>query len=254
MIIKFTNAGKPLFEIGGRNVSKGSTDPKSVNKPGDLFVWDKTNEVFVADGYGNRRVVVFDADTGAFRRMWGAFGKPPEDDATSGGPGPSGGPAGSSGRGAAGRGPAPALETEGPGPQKFSSPVHGIVVSNDGIVYVCDRSNRRIQLFTPEGKYLTQMFVNRAGPSPDSATSVALSPDKNQQFLYIADFGNSHIVVADRKKLEVLYQFGRRGADAGDFQGIHHVAVDSKGNIYAVEVAPGARIQRFAFKGMAAKP
>jgi hypothetical protein len=256
MIVKFTNAGKPLFQIGGRSVSKGSTDPKSVNKPGDLFVSAKTNEVYVADGYGNRRVVVFDADTGAFKRMWGAFGKPPEDDATSGGPGPSGGPAGSSGRGpGAGRGAAPpALQTEGPGPQKFSSPVHGIVVSDDDIVYVCDRSNRRVQLFTPEGKYLTQMFVNRGGPSPDSASSVALSPDKGRQFLYIADFGNSHIVVADRKKLEVLYQFGKRGADPGDFQGIHHIAVDSKGNIYAAEVAPGARIQRFVFKGMPAKP
>jgi DNA-binding beta-propeller fold protein YncE len=128
------------------------------------------------------------------------------------------------------------------------------VVSDDDIVYVCDRSNRRIQLFTPDGKYLDQMFINRGGPSPDSASSVALSPDKNQQFLYIADFGNSHIVVADRKNREVIYQFGKRGADPGDFQGIHHIAVDSRGNIYAAEVAPGARIQRFAFKGLSAKP
>ena len=77
MLIKFTNNGKFIMQIGGRSVSKGSTDPKSVNKPGDIFVSPKTNELYVADGYGNRRVIVFDADTGAFKRMWGAFGKPP---------------------------------------------------------------------------------------------------------------------------------------------------------------------------------
>jgi DNA-binding beta-propeller fold protein YncE len=255
MMLKFTNTGKFLLELGGRSVSLGSKDPKSVNKPGDLFVSARTNEVYVADGYGNRRVAVFDADTGAFLRMWGAFGNPPEDDAGSGGRGASGGPLGvpagrGTGRGA-GRGAAPAvLDTEGPGPSKFGSPVHGIVVSNDNIVYVADRSNRRLQMFTPEGKYLGQMFVNRAGPSPDSVSGFALSPDKEQQFLYMADFGNSHIVVADRKNLAILYQFGTRGAGPGDFQGLHHIAVDSKGNLYTAEVAPGARAQRFVFKGM----
>lgn len=255
MMLKFTNTGKFLLEVGGRSVSLGSKDPKSVNKPGDLFVSAGTNEVYLADGYGNRRVAVFDADTGAFLRMWGAFGNPPEDDAGSGGRGASGGPLGvpagrGTGRGA-GRGAAPAvLDTEGPGPSKFGSPVHGIVVSNDNIVYVADRSNRRLQMFTPEGKYLGQMFVNRAGPSPDSVSGFALSPDKEQQFLYMADFGNSHIVVADRKNLAILYQFGTRGAGPGDFQGLHHIAVDSKGNLYTAEVAPGARAQRFVFKGM----
>jgi DNA-binding beta-propeller fold protein YncE len=245
MLLKFTNTGKLILQVGGRDVSMGSKDPKSVNKPGDLFVSAKTNEVFLSDGYGNRRVVVFDADTGAFKRMWGAFGNPPEDDATSGSRGPSGGPAGSSGRGAT---PA-VLDTEGPGSPKFASPVHGIAVANDNVVYVAVRSNRRMQVFTPEGKYLTQLFVNRSGPSPDSVSGIALSPDKDQTFLYLADFGNSLVVVVDRKKLEVLYQFGKRGAAPGEFQGLHHLAVDSKGNLYTAEVAPGARAQRFAFKG-----
>jgi DNA-binding beta-propeller fold protein YncE len=246
MILKFTNKGKFLLQVGGRSVSLGSKDTRSVNKPGDLFVSAKTNEVYLSDGYGNRRVVVFDADTGAFKRMWGAFGNPPADDAGSGGRGPSGGPAGSSGRGAT---PA-VLDMEGPGPPGFSSPVHGIVVSSDNIVYVADRSNRRVQVFTPEGKYLGQMFVNRSGASPDSVSGIALSPDRDQTFLYMADFGNSRVVVADRKKLEVLYQFGKRGAAPGEFQGLHHIAVDSKGNLYTAEVAPGARIQRFVFKGL----
>ncbi len=253
MLLKFTNNGKFLMEIGGRTVSRGSKDPKSVNKPGDIFVSAKTNEVYVADGYGNRRVIVFDADTGAFKRMWGAFGKPPEDDANSGGPGPSGGPSATARdrEGDVARSGTPrVLDTEGPGPARFASPVHGVIVSNDNIVYVADRSNRRVQLFTPDGKYLGQMFVNRAGPATGSASGLAFSPDKDQQFLYISDYGNSRVVVVDRKTLTVLYQFGKRSAAPGDFQGIHHIAVDSKGNLYTAEVAPGARAQRFIFKGL----
>jgi hypothetical protein len=251
MIIKFTNKGQFLLQIGGRTVSKGSTDPKSVNKPGDLFVSAKTHELYVADGYGNRRVVVFDAETGAFKRMWGPYGKPPQDDATSGGPGPSGGPAGGQATFAAGEGTAPqALDATGPGPAAFASPVHGMIVSNDGLVYVTDRNNRRFQVFTTEGKFIKEVFINRAGPAKETASGFALSPDKDQQFLYTADYGNSRIVVMDRKKLEVLYQFGQRGTEPGNFRGVHLIAVDSKGNLYAAEVAPGARVQRFNFKGL----
>jgi hypothetical protein len=126
MLLKFTASGKFLMEIGGRSVSAGSKDPRSVNKPGDLFVSAKTNEVYVADGYGNRRVVVFDADSGAFKRMWGGFGKPPEDDAGSGGRGASGGPLEATRNRGGGAGEAaPALDTDGPGSPTFSSPVHG---------------------------------------------------------------------------------------------------------------------------------
>jgi hypothetical protein len=249
MIIKFTNAGKFILQIGGRSVSKGSTDPNSVNKPGDLFVWPKTNELFVSDGYGNRRVIVFDADTGAFKRMWGAFGKPPEDDANSGGPGPSGGHSGTADT-AEGGGRATVLDLQGDGSPRFASPVHGILVSNDGIVYVGDRSNRRIQLFTPAGKYLNQIFINRSSPGAGSVSGLAFSPDKAQRFLYVSDFGNSHVVVVDRRELKVLYQFGKRAATPGDFRGIHHIAVDSKGNLYTAEVAPGGRAQRFLYKGL----
>jgi DNA-binding beta-propeller fold protein YncE len=250
MIIKFTNKGQFIKQIGGRTTSHGSKDPLSVNKPGDLFVSPKTNELYVADGYGNRRLIVFDADTLAFKRMWGAFGKPPEDDANSGGPGPSGGPAAAAGAAGGAVSRPAALETEGPGPDEFASPVHGVMVSNDDIVYVADRANRRLQLFTPEGKYLKEMFVNRAGPASDSVCGLAFSPDKKQKFLYLSDLGNSHIVVVERETLEILYQFGKRGPQPGNFQGLHHIAMDSKGNLYTAEVAPGARAQRFNFKGM----
>jgi len=253
MILKFTADGKFLKEFGGRTASKGSTDPAAVNKPGDLYVWPKTRELFVADGYGNRRVLVLDADTFAFKRMWGAFGKPPVDDpGLSGGPGTSGGPAIQPGQatGGEGGGAQRVLDTEGPGADKFASPVHGVLVSNDGILYVVDRSNRRVQVFTPEGKYLTEMFLNRAGPSGGSVSGLAFSPDKAQTYLYLSDYGNSHIAIVDRKSLTVLYQFGKRGKEPGNFQGVHHIATDSKGNIYAAEVAPGARAQKFNFKGM----
>ena len=250
MILKFTADGKFLKEFGGRSVSKGSTDPTSVNKPGDLYVWPKTNELFIADGYGNRRVIVLDADTLNYKRMWGAFGGPPVDDASSGGPGMLGGPFGQNRN--EGGGANPPLDITGPGPARFASPVHGVMVSNDGIVYVADRANRRVQLFTPQGKYLTEMFLNRAGPRSASASGLAFSADPAQTFLYIADYGNSHIAIVDRKTLKVLYQFGQRGAEPGNFQGVHHIAVDSKGNLYTAEVAPGARAQRFIYQGLSA--
>jgi DNA-binding beta-propeller fold protein YncE len=246
MLLTFDNKGKFLLQIGGRTASTGNADTKTVHQSADVFVWPNTNEAFVADGYGNRRVIVFDADTGAFKRMWGAFGNAPIDVP----PAVRGGGAGSGGSAGGGRGAAPALDTDGPGSQQFGGPVHAVKVSNDGLVYVADRPNRRVQVFTPEGKYVTQTFINRSGPSPQSAAGLAFSPDAQQQFLYVADYGNSHIAVLDRKSLQLLYQFGQRSEKPGDFQGLHHLAIDSKGNLYTGEVAPGARAQRFVFKGL----
>lgn len=247
MLLKFTHGGKFLFQIGGRDKSAtsqappvpgGNKDPKSVHQSADVFVWPSSNEAFVADGYGNRRVAVFDAETGEFKRAWGAFGNEPLDVLAP--PPPSGQNAG---------GTAPVLDVDGAGAPQFGSPVHGIKVSHDGKVYVADRSNRRIQVFTTDGKYVTQMFLNRAGPASGSAAGLSFSPDREQQFMYVADYGNSRIAVVDRKGLTVLYQFGERSVKPGHFQGLHHMAVDSKGNIYTGEVAPGARVQKFTFKG-----
>jgi DNA-binding beta-propeller fold protein YncE len=256
MLLKFTNQGKFLKQFGARGQSKGNADSKNVNRSADVFVHPKTNEAYVADGYGNRRVIVLDAETGAFKRMWGAFGKPPDDAPPAGAPGAGGRGGGAEAGGGTGRGAAapPVLDTEGEGSQLFSNPVHAVKISNDGSVYVADRQNRRVQVFTPDGKYVTQAFINRSGPAAGSAAGLAFSPDPQQQFVYVSDLGNSHVLVLDRKTLKVLYQFGSRGTKPGDFQAPHHLAVDSKGNLYSAEVNPGNRAQKFMFKGMASTP
>jgi DNA-binding beta-propeller fold protein YncE len=236
MLLTFTTKGKFLRQIGGRDKSGGNKDTTNPKEPADLFVYQKTNEAFVADGYGNRRVWVIDADTGAFKRMWGAFGNVPEDPPPPPPPPP------------AGTAPTPPrLETEGPGPQQFGI-VHSAKVSNDGLVYVADRGNRRVQIFTLDGKYQNQVFINRGGPAASTAAGLAFSPDRQQQLLYVADFGNGQVVIVNRKTLEILGSIGSRGAAPGQFQNIHHIAVDSKGTLYSAEVAPGRRVQKFIRK------
>jgi DNA-binding beta-propeller fold protein YncE len=225
MLLKLTNTGELLLQIGGRGVSGGNTDTNNLRRPAESFVYAETNEVFVADGYGNRRVIVLDADTGAFKRMWGAFGSEPMD-----------------------------LTSETPadgeqGPQQFAT-VHGIEVANDGLVYVADRNNSRLQVFTLDGTYSTQGFVNRNADSALTVAGVAFSPDPQQQFLYIADQGNSLVHVVDRQTLEVLDSFGSTGEEPGAFQALHHIASDSQGNIYTAEAQRGRRAQKFRFTGM----
>lgn len=247
MVLKFTRGGKFVMQIGRRGQSRGAADTRNTYGAADLFVYPKTNELFVGDE-GNLRVIVFDAGTGAFKRMWSAFGSAPVDRP----------------RAAVGTTAPPArasstpqerapLETEGPGPAQFGES-HAVRVSSDGLVYVADRPNRRIQVFTRDGKFVTQAFVNRSGPASVSAVGLTFSSDPDQRFMYVADFGNSHVVVMERKTLRVLYQFGRRGEQPGDFQGVHYLAVDAGGNLYVAEVEPGSRVQKFVFKGYGSPP
>jgi len=240
MLLKFTTKGKFLQQIGRQNQSGGNKDTKNLKEPADVIVYPKTNELFIADGYGNRRVIVLDAETGAFKRMWGAFGNVPVDAA----PAPL--RAGLTGLAEPGRetppAPAPAgapqtppVPTTPPGPQQFGGPVHAVRVSNDGLVYVADRSNGRVQVFTLEGKYLNQLFTG-GGPG-----GLALSPDKDQRLLYVGE--GAEILIVDRKTLNVLAsdRFGKRGSVHP-----HQMAIDSKGNIYTAELDYGT--QRFAAK------
>ena len=170
-------------------------------------------------------MIVLDADTGAFKRMWGAFGSEPMDATPD----------------------TPADDEQGP--QQFAT-VHGIEVANDGLVYVADRNNSRLQVFTLDGTYSAQGFVNRNADSASTVAGVAFSPDQQQQFLYIADQGNSLVHVVDRQTLEVLDSFGSTGEEPGAFQALHHIASDSQGNIYTAEAQRGRRAQKFRFTGM----
>jgi len=220
-LLKFSLDGKFLLQIGKSNQSKGDTDTVNVHRAADAWVWPRTNELFVADGYGNHRVIVFDADTGAFKRTWGAFGKPPggvDNCAIVG----------------------PKTFPEGDGLPDFNV-AHAIRVANDGTVYLADRENRRVQMFGSDGKYVKQL-VRTATPF---ARNLALSPDAEQQFLYVG--GGKSIVVLDPKTLDVAGEIevpGQIGAG-------HHIATDSKGNIYIAQTTAG--LQKLVFKGMSAQ-
>ena len=240
MVLKFTKQGKFLQQFGRQNRSGGNNDTKNLKEPADFVIYKKTNELFVADGYGNRRVIVLDPDTFAFKRMWGAFGNTPIDAMPAPlRPGLSGlaepsppAPAAAAPPATPAAGGRASAPKPAEGPPQFGGPVHAIRVSNDGMVYVGDRSNNRVQVFTVDGKYVTQLLT-QSGPG-----ALSLSPDAQQQFLFVGE-GNQ-ILVVDRKTLKVLSadRFGPRGTVHP-----HHMAIDSKGNIYTAELDYGT--QRF---------
>lgn len=230
MLLKFSPDGKLLLQIGERGKSTGNADTRNVHQPGDVFVHEPTNEVFVADGYGNQRVVVFDADSGAFKRMWGAFGNTPE------APPPGAGRGGA--RGAA-AGPA-----DPKGPPQFGL-VHAVKVATDGTVYVADRSNNRIQTFTIQGKYVRQVSVDAGGTTAAVPAGFAFSPDPEQRFLYVVDSGPMRLVIFDRASLTQIGAIGMRGSAPGEFDIVHHMSADSKGNLYTAEIVTNRRAQRF---------
>lgn len=231
-ILAFSAEGQFLRQIGRQSASQGDGDTVNVNRVADIYVDAERNELYAADGYGNRRIVVFDTETGVFKRMWGAFGAAPP--TTPMGP------------------PLPALrppgiaDQEGKGSLEFRS-VHGVELSRDGLVYVSDRDHQRVQVFDRMGRYKTQAFVHRNARSRQTAGGLALSPDRDQRWLYVADFGNSQVVVFDRKTLKEVATYGGLGTAPGQFNGPHLMATDSKGVLYVAEVV-GRRLQRLTPK------
>jgi hypothetical protein len=249
-ILKFTKSGKFVMQIGHGGNKKSNQDTNDFWEPADVFVYPKTNELFVADGYGNKRVIVFDADTGAYKRMWGAFGNPPVDDPvpTTAGSNKPVDPKDLN------RISAKDVSPTDPGLPQFNL-VHGVKVSNDGLVYVSDRGGERVQVFTVDGKFVTQVFIDRWCEAPhcgngQTVASTAFSPDPAQRFLYIASRSPARIWVYDRKTLQPLDSFGRPGVAPGEFYVLHHMTTDSKGNLYTSEVEDGRRVQKFVFKGI----
>jgi len=227
MILKFTQDGKFLMQIGRAGQSKGSNDPDNLRGPAQTFIDPKTNEVYVADGYGNHRVVVYDGDTGKYKRHWGAYGKVPSD--------------ANPGR----------YDPNGPPAPQFRNPVHCAQLSNDGLLYVCDRANDRIQVFKPDGTFVKEMFIEKTTLGSGSAWEIAFSKDPQQKFIYLADGENDRIHILDRDSLEVLTTFGEGGRQPGEFYGVHSIATDSKGNIFTTETYRGQRVQKFVYKGLA---
>jgi hypothetical protein len=226
MVLKFTQDGKFLMMVGKKGVPVDSNSQEHFGQVAKIFVDKKENEAYISDGYGNKRVVVLDADTGKFKRYWGAYGNKPDDT--------------NLGR----------YNPEAPPAQQFRTPVHCAEMSNDRFVYVCDRVNDRIQVFTPEGKFVKEAWVSKKTLGDGSTWDIAFSNDPQQKFIYLADGHDEKVWILDRQSLEILTSFGDGGKMPGQFYAVHSIATDSKGNIYTTETYDGRRLQRFLYKGM----
>jgi hypothetical protein len=207
MLLKFTSAGKFLLQVGHSGKSTGDADTGNVKQAADMSFYRPTNELFVADGYGNHRVAVIDAKDGQFKRSWGANGGTP-----------------------------------------FNI-VHAVRVSNDGLVYVGDRGNKRVQVFTTAGAFKQQAMIGAETTEMQTAAGLAFSADGAQQYLFVADIGNNQINVLDRQSMKILGKFGKNGTAPGEFGVLHEIATDSKGNIYTAELRT-RRAQKLVFKGI----
>jgi DNA-binding beta-propeller fold protein YncE len=227
MVLKFTQDGQFLMQIGKPNQSKGSNDVENLRLPAKTFIDKDANEVYVADGYGNHRVIVYDADTGKYKRHWGAYGHKPEDTDLG------------------------KYNPDAPPAQQFRNPVHCADISVDGLVYVCDRVNDRIQVFHKDGTFVKEGFIEKRTLGSGSAWDIAFSKDPKQTYIYLADGENDRIHILLRDTLEVLTTFGEGGRQPGEFYGPHSVATDSKGNLYVTETYRGQRVQKFVYKGLA---
>jgi DNA-binding beta-propeller fold protein YncE len=228
MVLKFTQEGKLLMRIGKTGASQGSNDTENLGLPAKIFVDPKTNELYIADGYGNKRVIVFDADTGKYKRHWGAYGNKPDD--TNLGP----------------------YRPDAPPAQQFRNPVHCAELSLDGLLYVCDRVNDRIQVFKPDGTFVKETFIAKNTLGDGSAWDIAFSKDPQQKYMYLVDGANEKIYIMLRETLEILTSFGDGGRQPGQFYAVHSIATDSKGNIFTTETYRGQRVQKFVYKGLAA--
>jgi DNA-binding beta-propeller fold protein YncE len=225
-VLKFTQDGQFLMQIGKPHSSKGSNDVENLRLPAKTFIDKQTNEVYVADGYGNHRVIVYDADSGKYKRHWGAYGNKPDDTDLGN------------------------YNPDAPPAQQFRNPVHCADLSVDRLLYVCDRANDRIQVFKPDGTFVKEAFIAKRTLGSGSAWDIAFSKDPQQKYIYLADGENDRIHILLRDTLEVLTTFGEGGRQPGEFYGPHSIATDSKGNIYVTETYRGQRVQKFVYKGL----
>ena len=225
-VLKFTRDGKFLMQIGHHGKNAGSNDLENFGRVAKIWVDPKANEAYIADGYLNKRVAVLDADTGKMKRYWGAYGNKP-DDANLG-----------------------KYDPKAPPAKQFRNPVHCVERTNDGLVYVCDRANDRVQVFRPDGTFVKEAFFAKETLGSGSAWDIAFSRDPEQRYIFLADGTNEKVRVIVRETLEEITNFGDGGRQPGQFFGVHSIAADSKGNLYTTETYEGKRIQRFMYKGI----
>jgi len=244
-VLKFTKDGKFLLQVGKKGARRkagsaagnqegqvagfvgGSNDQESFGRVAKIFVDQRANEAYIADGYLNKRVAVLDADTGKMKRYWGAYGNKPDDT------------------------PLPPYNPANPPAQQFYNPVHCADMSVDRFIYVCDRVGDRLQVFTPEGKFVKEQWYEKNTLNAGSVWDIAFSKDAQQKYIFMADGVNEKVKIIDRQSLQELTTFGDGGRQPGQFYGVHSIAIDSKGNLYTTETYEGKRIQRFLYKGLA---
>jgi DNA-binding beta-propeller fold protein YncE len=219
MILKFTRDGKFLMQIGRSGKSEGSNSRTQLGRPANMEVDVAANELYVADGYGNKRIIVFDSKTGAYKRHWGAYGGVPSDDKM------------------------PAYDPAAAPSKQFANAVHCVRLSKDGLVYVCDRGNRRIQVFRKDGTFVKEFLGVQM--SAEDTGDLLFSPDTGQRHMYVSDGQRSQIHILSRSDGKLLGSFARHGRYAGEFRSLHNLAIDSKGNIYTGEAGFGRRVQKF---------
>lgn len=225
-LLKFTRTGELLMQLGATGMDADSNSTEHFGRVAKISFDASGDEAYLADGYGNKRVAVLDAATGEFKRYWGAYGNVPDDT--------------DMGR----------YDPDAPLIRQFRTPVHCAEPSDDGLVYVCDRPNDRIQVFTTDGTYVKEVRIAPRTLGDGSTWDIAFSHDPEQKYIYLADGKNMKVYILDRDSLEVLTSFGDGGRQPGQFFAVHSIATDSQGNIYTTETYEGKRVQKFVFKGI----
>jgi hypothetical protein len=245
-ILKFTRAGKFVMQIGRKGRGRGSNDVENLGGAASMTIDRESNELYVADGYVNHRVIVFDATSGAYKRHWGAYGKRPDDGYfTNAGeklPSPFSGAVQHENKPSQ-------YDPAGPPPPQFRI-VHAVRIARDGLVYVCDRTNDRLQVFRKDGTFVREMFVAKQTLGSGSVWDLTFSNDPAQTFLIVNDGTNQQIWILKRDTLEIVSAFGQAGHWAGQFYGAHVQAADSQGNLFIGETYEGKRVQKFVYRGL----
>lgn len=224
-VLKFSRDGKFLLQIGQAGKIDGSFSRTTLNRPAGFSIDASANEVYVADGIDNRRVVVFDSETGVYKRHWGAYGQP------------------------ASEAPVGTYDPAKP-PEKQFNVVSCVKLAADGLVYVCDRRNDRIQVFKKDGTFVKEGVVSQSTLGEGAVWDIAFSRDPQQRFLYVADGSDQKVWILRRDTLDVVSSVGAGGRWPGHFYGVGNIAVDSHGNLYTGETHEGKRLQKFIFKGL----